>query len=208
MPSLPDRAHSAASRRSARLGDVRRGPQRRLRASRGGATLAGVRGWRARGGRGAAAIVLGAAALAAAGSSGIASAALGPGYVRVSQGDVVAITGTDLLCAVELSSPNVAAPVAGIRCGRVTRSGARVGSYWVSLRVGDRVAAAQIASAKQSRVAFSAPASQPPVYAGGYDRTLPLPLPQLIDVADTGLWCYASVAKSYVPGQRSIFCYI
>jgi hypothetical protein len=134
------------------------------------------------------------------------ASALPPGYVRLSEGDVVFVAGTRFICAVEQQSRNVASPVVGVVCGLGTSAGPTLGSYWVALRAPNDVVVTRAVGSNRSTVAFARPAGQPKAYSV-FGRPLTLSAPKLLDVQDIGMWCTVQTAKQLLPGQLAVSCW-
>jgi hypothetical protein len=134
-----------------------------------------------------------------------AAAALPPGYERLSEGDVLFVSGTRFICAVQQQARNLASPVVGIVCGLGTSAGPTPGSYWVALRTPNDVVVTRATDANHSSLAFSRPARQPKAYSL-FQRPLTLLAPKLLDVHDIGMWCTVQAAKQQ-PGQLAVSCW-
>jgi hypothetical protein len=136
-----------------------------------------------------------------------AGSALPPGYVRLSEGDVVLISGTRFICAVQQRTRNLASPVVGIVCGLGTGAGPTAGSYWVALRAPNDIVVTRAVGAGRSSLVFGRPAGQAKAYSS-FTRSLRLPAPKLFDVSDIGMWCTAQQARTLLPGQLSVSCWL
>jgi hypothetical protein len=154
-------------------------------------------------GRGLLTLTLAAVALS---ESAIAASALPPGYVRLSEGDAVFISGTRFICTVEQQTRNLASPVVGIVCGLGTSAGPTPGSYWVALKAPNDIVVTRASGANRSSLVFATPAHQPNAYSQ-VQRPLTLPAPKLFDVHDIGMWCSVQQARTLLPGQLAISCW-
>src|SRR5262249_15571817 len=103
--------------------------------------------------------------------------ALPPGYVRLSQGTIVAVYRSKIICAVEHQTTNVSSPVVGIRCGPGSSSGPTPGSYWAALRLPNNVVVARFPASGPATTVFSRGPKQTGAYvtAGGQVMQLPAP---------------------------------
>jgi hypothetical protein len=149
------------------------------------------------------ALVLGAVALSQAATS---ASAPPPGYVRLSEGDAVFVSGTRFICAVQQQAQNLASPVVGIVCGLGTSAGPTPGSYWVALRAPNDILVTRATGASRSSLVFAKPARQPKAY-GQFQRPLTLPAPRLLDVHDIGMWCSVQQARTLLAGQLAVSCW-
>ena len=151
-------------------------------------------------------------ALAACGVGALlatAAAAGDTGYVRLSQGDVAVLTGTRLACAVETVAGNPSV-VAGVECGKGTRRGPTVGSYWVSLQRPDDLVVWKLVSKGHWTRVYARPKKPTYTTVTGVPGTRVIAVlpPRLLNVHDTGLWCDVGRSTGVFAGQMSVSCYL
>lgn len=161
-----------------------------------------------------------AVALACAGACAIGLASGAPslaaganpatGYASLNGESLVQFQGLALICVVETLTGHPSQLV-GIECGPGSGGDVRSGTYWVSARLPDGVVAAKASAGRPlGTIEYQRPAHQTlqtSIGVPGY-KAVELPLPSVMRVGTTHLWCAATtVSSGPSKGLSSVTCF-